>query len=119
MNYFQLKKLITLIGNFPFNFTSAKKRLFLVVRSEGLKLENKSNKSIFKKNYKENIIKSPNCGKVMESKFLGGNTIVHLTIIDKNHQQHLHVKIPGINYFKKNQFVNVFTDVNYSYIFES
>ena len=113
------KNLITIIGNFPFKYSGKKNKFSLVIRSEGFKLINMSNKSLFNKINKENIIKSPNYGRIIECKFLGGNTIVHLSVTDKNYKQHLHVKIPGINYYKKNQFVYVFTDVNYSFIFES
>ncbi len=113
------KKLITSIGSFPFEYSGTKKNFFLVVRSEGLTLMNYSKKTILGKTNKQNIVKSPNNGKIIEAKFLGGNTIVHLSIVNKNNEQHLHVKIPGINYFKKNQLVNIFTDVNYSFIFDS
>ncbi len=113
------KKLVTSIGSFPYDYSGTKKKLFLVVRCEGLTLMNNSKKVIYGKTHKENIIKSPNNGRIIEAKFMGGNTMVHLSIVNKNNEQHLHVKIPGINYFEKNQLVNIFTDVNYSFIFES
>ena len=68
--------------------------------------------------YKFNKIGYQNDKLIIEVKLLGGNTLVHLSVVDKNNEQHLHVKIPGINYFEKNQLVNIFTDVNYSFIFE-
>ena len=112
------KKLVTSIGSFPYDYSGIKKDFFLVVRSEGLTLMNNSKKVTYRKTNNDKIIKSPNNGKIIEAKFLGGNTLVHLSVVNKNNEQHLHVKIPGINYFEKNQLVNIFTDVNYSFIFE-
>ena len=66
-----------------------------------------------------NLVKSPNNGKIIEAKFLGGSTIVHLALNGMKDYDHLHIKIPGINYFENNQIVNLYTDVNYSYIFEN
>ena len=70
------------------------------------------------KRYK-NLVKSPNNGRIIEAKFLGGSTIVHLALNGMEDYNHLHIKIPGINYFEDNQIVNLYTDVNYSDIFES
>ncbi len=111
-------KLVTPLGVFAFNKKNKDKKYYLVVRSEGIKLTNlkpKDDLNYIRKNH--NLIKSPNEGKILESKFLGGSTIVHLALKGMDRNNHLHVKIPGINYFKNNQIVNLYTDVNYSYIF--
>ena len=113
-------KLSTPLGLFSLNQKSLISNYSLVVRSEGIKITNSSTEDTFvdiKKNI--HLVKSPNNGRVIESKFLGGSTIVHLGLKGMQNNEHLHVKIPGINYFENNQIVNLYTDVNYSYIFES
>ena len=111
-------KLNTALGDFSLNKNNLKKNYSLIVRSEGIKIikltENKSH-DYFKKS--KNLVKSPNNATIIESKFLGGITIVHLALNGMKHCDHLHIKIPGINYFENNQVVNLYTDINYSYIF--
>ena len=81
-------------------------------------LNDKNSNNLFEIDNK-NVVKCPNMGKILESKFLGANTIVHLSLTDEKEKYHLHVKIPGINYFKANEMVNIFTDLNYTYIFNT
>ncbi len=110
-------QLHTVLGQFDCKDFENEKNIILVVRNDGFVILNVNDveKFLFGKNDK-NIVKCPNMGKVVESKFLGGSTIIHLSILDNRH--HLHIKIPGINYFKNNQLVNIFTNTNYSYIFK-
>ena len=113
-------KLHTVLGDFYLNKNDLKENYSLVVRSEGIKIiKSTEDDSIisFKKN--NNLVKSPNNGRIIEAKFLGGSTIVHLALNGMKDNDHLHIKIPGINYFENNQIVNLYTDVNYSYIFET
>ncbi len=111
------QKLDTVLGQFNCSEFKNEKNMILVVRNEGFVIlnDNEEDNNLFGKNDK-NIVKCPNIGKVVESKFLGGSTIIHLSLLDD--QYHLHIKIPGINYFKNNQLVNIFTNTNYSYIFK-
>lgn len=113
-------KLHTPLGDFCLNASNLKENYSLVVRSEGIKIIKSSEDDSFipYKRYK-NLIKSPNNGRIIEAKFLGGSTIVHLALNGMEDYDHLHIKIPGINYFEDNQIVNLYTDVNYSYIFEN
>ena len=112
-------KIKTILGEFNHEIIDSQKKYSLIIRSEGLKLLNLNDKNTYElfEIDKKNVIKCPNIGKVVESKFLGSSTIVHLNLTDKKENHHLHVKIPGINYFEANQMVNIFTDLNYSYIF--
>ena len=111
------QKLHTVLGDFNCKGFENQKNIILVVRNDGFVIlnDNDEDNYLFGKN-DNNIVKCPNMGKVVESKFLGGSTIIHLSILDNQH--HLHIKIPGINYFKNNQLVNIFTNTNYSYIFK-
>ena len=113
-------KLHTPLGNFYLNKNNMKENYSLVVRSEGIKiikLTEDDRLISYKRN--NNFVKSPNNGRIIEAKFLGGSTIVHLALNGMKDYDHLHIKIPGINYFENNQIVNLYTDVNYSYIFET
>ena len=113
-------KLHTPLGDFSLNDNNFKENYSLVVRSEGIKIIKltEDDSLIPSKRYKT-LIKSPNNGRIIEAKFLGGSTIVHLALDGMEDYDHLHIKIPGINYFENNQIVNLYTDVNYSYIFET
>ena len=112
-------KLHTPLGNFYLNKNNLKENYSLVVRSEGIKIiKSTEDDSIISLKRNNNLVKSPNHGRIIEAKFLGGSTIVHLALNGMKDYDHLHIKIPGINYFKNNQIVNLYTDVNYSYIFE-
>ena len=113
-------KLLTPLGYFPLKKSFTKANYFLIVRSEGIKLLSLKEKEnmMFNKN-DINLVKSPNKGKIIESKFLGGSTIVHLALKGMKNYEHIHVRIPGINYFENGQVVNMYTDMNYSYIFEN
>ena len=112
-------KLHTPLGNFYLNKNNLKENYSLVVRSEGIKIiKSTEDDSIISFKRNNNLVKSPNHGRIIEAKFLGGSTIVHLALNGMKDYDHLHIKIPGINYFKNNQIVNLYTDVNYSYIFE-
>ena len=118
---FKNGKFKTILGEFKHKKNSYQKEYFLIVRSEGLKLLNlngKHNNNLFEID-KKNLVKCPNIGKIIESKFLGANTIVHLSLTNEKEKYHLHVKIPGINFFKANEMVNIFTDLNYTYIFNT
>ena len=113
-------KLHTPLGNFYLNKNNLKESYSLVVRSEGIKIiKSTEDDSIISNKRNNNLVKSPNNGRIIESKFLGGSTIVHLALNGMKDYDHLHIKIPGINYFENNQIVNLYTDVNYSYIFET
>ena len=113
-------KLHTPLGNFYLNKNNLKENYSLVVRSEGIKIiKSTEDDSIISNKRNNNLVKSPNNGRIIESKFLGGRTIVHLALNGMKDYDHLHIKIPGINYFENNQIVNLYTDVNYSYIFET
>ncbi len=113
-------KLHTPLGDFCLNNSNIQENFSLVVRSEGIKIikSTEDDSLIPYKKYKS-LVKSPNDGRIIEAKFLGGSTIVHLALNGMEDYDHLHIKIPGINYFEKNQIVNLYTDVNYSYIFET
>jgi len=113
-------ELHTPLGNFDLNKNNLKENYSLVVRSEGIKIiKSIEDDSIISNKRNNNLVKSPNNGRIIEAKFLGGSTIVHLALNGIQDYNHLHIKIPGINYFKNNQIVNLYTDVNYSYIFET
>ena len=113
-------KLHTPLGNFYLNKNNLKENYSLVVRSEGIKIiKSTEDDSIISNKRNNNLVKSPNNGRIIEAKFLGGSTIVHLALNGMKDYDHLHIKIPGINYFENNQIVNLYTDVNYSYIFET
>ena len=102
------------------NKNNLKENYSLVVRSEGIKIiKSTEDDSIISNKKNNNLVKSPNNGRIIEAKFLGGSTIVHLALNGMKDYDHLHIKIPGINYFENNQIVNLYTDVNYSYIFET
>ena len=112
-------ELHTPLGNFDLNKNNLKENYSLVVRSEGIKIiKSIEDDSIISNKRNNNLVKSPNNGRIIEAKFLGGSTIVHLALNGMKDYDHLHIKIPGINYFENNQIVNLYTDVNYSYIFE-
>ncbi len=112
-------QLETPLGSFHLNNNSSKKKYLLVIRCEGIKvIDSKDDSSLISLKRFINLVKSPNNGRIIESKFLGGSTIVHVALKGK-HNNNLQIKIPGINYFKNNQIVSLYTDVNYSYIFES
>jgi len=92
---------------------------FINKNTEGIKIiKSTEDDSIISYKRNNNLVKSPNNGRIIEAKFLGGSTIVHLALNGMKDYDHLHIKIPGINYFENNQIVNLYTDVNYSYIFE-
>tara|TARA_A100001234_G_scaffold67245_1_gene59022 strand:- start:1896 stop:2969 length:1074 start_codon:yes stop_codon:yes gene_type:complete len=113
-------ELHTPLGNFDLNKNNLKENYSLVVRSEGIKIiKSIEDDSIISNKRNNNLVKSPNNGRIIEAKFLGGSTIVHLALNGMKDYEHLHIKIPGINYFENNQIVNLYTDVNYSYIFET
>ena len=113
-------ELHTPLGNFDLNKNNLKENYSLVVRSEGIKIiKSVEDDSIISNKRNNNLVKSPNNGRIIEAKFLGGSTIVHLALNGMKDYDHLHIKIPGINYFENNQIVNLYTDVNYSYIFET
>ena len=113
-------ELHTPLGNFDLNKNNLKENYSLVVRSEGIKIiKSIEDDSIISNKRNNNLVKSPNNGRIIEAKFLGGSTIVHLALNGMKDYDHLHIKIPGINYFENNQIVNLYTDVNYSYIFET
>ena len=113
-------KLKTPLGNFYLNKNNLKESYSLVVRSEGIKIiKSTEDDSIISYKRNTNLVKAPNNGRIIEAKFLGGSTIVHLALNGMKDYDHLHIKIPGINYFENNQIVNLYTDVNYSYIFET
>ena len=113
-------ELHTPLGNFYLNRNNLKENYSLVVRSEGIKIiKSIEDDSIISNKRNNNLVKSPNNGRIIEAKFLGGSTIVHLALNGIKDNEHLHIKIPGINYFENNQIVNLYTDVNYSYIFET
>ena len=113
-------KLHTPLGEFFFNNNDLKENYSLVVRSEGIKIiKSTEDESLIPYKKNKNLVKSPNNGRIIEAKFLGGSTIVHLALNGMEDYDHLHIKIPGINYFENNQIVNLYTDVNYSYIFET
>ncbi len=113
-------KLHTPLGDFCLNNNNFKENYSLVVRSEGIKIiKSTEDDSLIPYKKNKNLVKSPNNGRIIEAKFLGGSTIVHLALNGMEDYDHLHIKIPGINYFEDNQIVNLYTDVNYSYIFES
>ena len=119
--HFENGKVKTILGEFKHNKNNTQKNYLLIVRSEGLKLlsiNDKYSNNLFEIDNK-NVVKCPNMGKIVESKFLGANTIVHLSLTDEKEKYHLHVKIPGINFFKANEMVNIFTDLNYTYIFNT
>ena len=107
-------------GDFYLSNNNLKENYSLVVRSEGIKIiKSTEDDGIISNKRNNNLVKSPNNGKIIEAKFLGGSTIVHLALNGMKDYDHLHIKIPGINYFENNQIVNLYTDVNYSYIFET
>jgi len=110
-------KLHTPLGDFYLNKKNSKENYFLVVRSEGIKIIKSTEDDSIISNKRNNLVKSPNNARIIEAKFLGGSTIVHLALNGMKDYDHLHIKIPGINYFENNQIVNLYTDVNYSYIF--
>ena len=113
-------KLHTPLGDFSLNNSNFKENYSLVVRSEGIKIiKLTEDESLIPYKRYKNLVKSPNNGRIIEAKFLGGSTIVHLALNGMEDYDHLHIKIPGINYFENNQIVNLYTDVNYSYIFET
>ena len=113
-------KLNTPLGDFDLNNSNIQENYSLVVRSEGIKIiKSTEDDSLIPYKKYNNLVKSPNNGRIIEAKFLGGSTIVHLALNGMEDYDHLHIKIPGINYFEKNQIVNLYTDVNYSYIFET
>ena len=113
-------ELHTPLGNFDLNKNNLKENYSLVVRSEGIKIiKSIEDDSIISNKRNNNLVKSPNNGRIIEAKFLGGSTIVHLALNGMKDYDHLHIKIPGINYFENNQIVYLYTDVNYSYIFET
>ena len=57
----------------------------IVIRPEAIKL-----------NLEKSPLLSPNSGVVVDSKFLGNNTIVHMTVNDnQNNKHHIHSKIGG------------------------
>ena len=113
-------KLNTPLGDFDLNNSNIQENYSLVVRSEGIKIiKSTEDDSLIPYKKYNNLVKSPNNGRIIEAKFLGGSTIVHLALNGMEDYDHLHIKIPGINYFENNQIVNLYTDVNYSYIFET
>ena len=113
-------KLHTPLGDFCLNDNNFKENYSLIVRSEGIKIiKSTEDDSLIPYKKNKNLVKSPNNGRIIEAKFLGGSTIVHLALNGMENYDHLHIKIPGINYFEHNQIVNLYTDVNYSYIFET
>jgi len=112
-------ELHTPLGNFYLNKNNLKENYSLVVRSEGIKIIKSTEDDSIISNKRNNLVKSPNKSRIIEAKFLGGSTIVHLALNGMKDYDHLHIKIPGINYFENNQIVNLYTDVNYSYIFET
>jgi iron(III) transport system ATP-binding protein len=57
----------------------------IVIRPEAIKL-----------NLEKSPLLNPNSGVVVDSKFLGNNTIVHMTVNDvQNNKHHIHSKIGG------------------------
>ena len=52
-----------------------------------------------------NFILSPNFGYVMEARLLAGFTLVHLSIQENDKNFHIHARILGLNFFKKNEKV--------------
>ena len=87
-------KLHTPLGDFCLKNSNIQENYSLVVRSEGIKIikSTEDNNLIPYKKLK-NLIKSPNDGRIIEAKFLGGSTIVHLALNSMEDYDHLHIKI--------------------------
>ena len=88
-----------------------------MVRNEAIKLYS-SNKSTYKKPKKSNFVLSPNFGYVMEARQLAGFTLVHLSMELNDRNFHIHARIPGLNFFNKNEKVRVLSDSSQIFVFK-
>ena len=110
-------KVNTILGAFKCSKNLNKNNVKIVVRNEAIKLYS-ANESIYKKSKKSNFILSPNFGYVMEARLLAGFTIVHLSIQENDKNFHIHARIPGLNFFKKNEKVRVLSDPSQIFVFK-
>ena len=79
----------------------------IVIRPEAIKL-----------NLEKSPILNPFSGVVVDSKFLGNNTIVHMTVIDSdNNKHHIHSKLIGEFLPSPASSVSFSLDLNHVFIF--
>ena len=107
----------TILGAFKCSKNLNKNNVKIVVRNEAIKLYS-ANKSIYKKSKKNNFVLSPNFGYVMEARLLAGFTLVHLSMEVNDRNFHIHARIPGLNFFNKNEKVRVLSDPSQIFIFK-
>ena len=105
------------MGTFKCSKNLNKNKVKIVVRNEAIKLFS-VNKSIFKKSKINNFVLSPNFGYVMEARLLAGFTLVHLSMEQNDRNFHIHARIPGLNFFNKNEKVRVLSDTSQIFVFK-
>ncbi len=108
---------ITVLGTFDCPQKFNNKKVKIVIRDEAIKLFSVNKINLNKKD-KTNFIKSSYYGYVMEARLLAGSTLVHLSLKVGDTNFHFHARIPGLNFFKKDEKVMVETDPTQIFIFE-
>ncbi len=92
----------SIFGNFPNPSNSNCKEVVILIRQEGINILNNKTK-----------VKAL----VVNSKFLGKNTFVHLSLYINKKEIHLHARIPGINSFTVGSDVYIDIDKDQVFIF--
>ena len=54
----------------------------------------------------------------MEARLLAGFTLVHLSMEVNDKNFHVHARIPGLNFFNKNEKVKVLSDPSQIFVFK-
>ena len=101
------KKCNTPLGLLEANNFKDNQQVKVVVRPEAIKL-----------NLEKSPVATPNSGVVVDSKFLGNNAIVHMTVIDsENNKHHIHSKLIGEFLPPPASSVSFSLDLNHVFIF--
>ena len=101
------KKCDTPLGLLETNNFRDNQKVNVVVRPEAIKL-----------NVEKSPVATPNSGVVVDSKFLGNNAIVHMTVIDSdNNKHHIHSKLIGEFLPSPASSVSFSLDLNHVFIF--
>ena len=97
-------KIKTKLGDFPAIHIKDGLKTHIIIRHEGIKLED---------NYSKNLPKA----KVLQSRLLGRFSLVHLQVGEGNDKVHLHARVPGLSYLKPETIIGIEIDPVQTYVF--
>ena len=94
----------TKLGNFPSDEIKDGLKAHIIIRHEGIKLED---------NYSKKLPRA----KVMQSRLLGRFSLVHLQVGEGKDKVHLHARVPGLSYLKPDTIIGIEIDPVQTYVF--